>query len=144
MSRLILCCASIFLLASCAHDDEVKTPCPKVSSVQEIPFRDERSADEVYNRLRYDDACESTLHSSLTSLTPMPDPRQMPPEQRFVEGDTALFLLLARHQLDISQLLPVNQATNWERQRMMAYFNYVSSFKNRLQLIKNLNELLDE
>jgi len=118
------------------------TACPIISSVKQIPFRDKRGIDEAYDRLRYDDACEEVLRAALLSLVPMHDPRQVPPDNRVVEGDAALFLLVDKHDLDISQLLPDEQKPNWESRGMTAYFDYVSSYENRVLLVKRLNEQL--
>ncbi|MCC7036142.1 MAG: hypothetical protein IT560_02430 [Alphaproteobacteria bacterium] len=142
MKHFILYSLVLLLTASCASHSDIQKSCPNVSAVREIPFRAGRGIDEAYNRLRYDDFCEASLHTALTSLAPMPDPRQAPPSQRVVEGDVALILLAERHQIDISLLLPEDQIFNWQSHGMDAYFDYVSSYSNRLKVIKRLDDAL--
>lgn len=144
MSRLILSLMMVALTTSCANGGQLSDVCPSVSSVIEIPFRDVRGADLSYNKLRYDTACDKELKNSLTSLVPMKDPRQMPLELRLVEGDTALFILLRRNQIDVLQILPEELKNNWNSQGMATYFEYVSTYKNRLQIIDRLNQLISQ
>ena len=44
----------------------------------------------------FDDGCEVALIGALDNIEKMADPRQMPPDQRFVVGDAALFVSVFR------------------------------------------------
>ncbi|MBI1212272.1 MAG: hypothetical protein GC190_12470 [Alphaproteobacteria bacterium] len=116
--------------------------CPPVSSIHTMPFRGERGEDAAYDKLRFDVRCETTLLRALGSTKPMHDPRQMPIDERFVEGDAALLILIERHNLHVEQVLPESWAARWKEDGMYAYFDYVSTKEGRADVTRRLKSSL--
>jgi hypothetical protein len=108
-----------------------------------MPFRDERGLDVAYDRLRFDDPCETVLIESLGNLQKMRDPRQTPPDERFVVGDAALFILLWRRSWDIEQVLPHEVSAQLKDQGIAAYFDYVATPAGRRAVAARVERLID-
>jgi hypothetical protein len=100
--------------------------CPSVDSIKLLPFHGERGIDYAYDTLRFDEYCQSVLIEALDDLRPMPDPRQMPHDERFAVADAALFTLLDRLSLQIEDVLPREAAARLENDGVRAYFDYVA------------------
>ncbi|MBI1212268.1 MAG: hypothetical protein GC190_12450 [Alphaproteobacteria bacterium] len=133
--------AAIFSAQAEAAEPERPKPCPAVRSIKMMPFRAEHGVDAAYDRLRDDAGCEQLLLDTLTSLKPMADPRQMAPEEGFVEGDAALFVLLERHHLEFEQVLPPEQAEDFRNSGIFAYFAYVATQSGRADVIARTKRL---
>ena len=132
------------LTASCAlsRDVELTTTCPPVESIKTKPFRNERGIDSAYDKLRYDDACEGVLIRSLSNTKKMADPRQMPPDERFVVADAALFVLLERRSIAIEAVVPDEVAKRMNSQGIYAYFDYVASPSGREKVISQARRMI--
>ena len=129
-------------LAACASTPGGESPaCPDVGSIKTIPFHGARAADAAYDRLRFEAACEVVLIQSLENLDSMPDPRQAPPEARFVVSEAALFILLDRRGIDVEAVVPEEVARKMETQGIYAYFDYVATPKGRAWVISRTGEL---
>ncbi len=142
---LPLVCAAQ-LLAACASTAEVDSSasCPEVESIRTMPFREERGIDVAYDRLRFDDACQFVLIRSLDNVKKMADPRQMPPDERFVVSDAALFILLDRRGLAVEAVVPEDVAARMKSQGIYAYFDYVATPAGRNTVISRVRQLIDK
>ena len=125
------------LISSCAlrAGGDTAVACPRVESIKTMPFRGDRGVDPAYDRLRFDGACEGVLVASLSDTQKMADPRQMPPDERFVVSDAALFILLERHGISVESVLPAEVAMRLKSRGILAYFDYVASPAGRDQVI---------
>lgn len=133
------------LAASCASSSDVNVAmaCPSVESIKTMPFRDERGVDGAYDRLRFDDSCEEMLISALSSTQKMADPRQMPPDERFVVADAALFVLLERRGIEVEAVVPEEVSKRMESQGIYAYFDYVASPAGRDRVTSKVRQLVN-
>lgn len=139
----LICAAQLF--GACASAAEVGSAanCPDVESIKTIPFRGERGVDPSFDRLRFDDACEAVLIRSLDNMKKMADPRQMPPDPRFVVGDAALFILLDRKGLAVEAVVPPDVAQRMKGQGIYAYFDYVATPSGRGSVVSRVKRLVD-
>ena len=117
--------------------------CNHLADIRKLPYRDPSDTDPIYEALiAKGEQTYTCLIDKITDTTEMPDPREAPPWQHYVVGDTAVFILvrsiggkddLAREQLLID-MLPFKYRDEWETNGIYAYFNYVSDPKNRREL----------
>lgn len=116
--------------------------CPRADAIKTMPFRDEHGIDAAYDKLRFEDACESELLVSLNDVRTMADPRQMPPDERFTVADAALFILLDRRSLAIEQVLPDDVAARMKGAGISAYFDYVATPQGRSEVVDRAKRLV--
>jgi len=136
--------AAALVLDGCAHEREavVEPRCPPVKALTAIPAGQQRGLDPAFDSLRYDPACETVLLNAVQSNEPMRDPRPVPPEPRFAVGDAALFILLAKHEVALEDVLPAAVADKLPSAGMKAYFDYVAVPLRRAEVVDSFMKIL--
>jgi len=149
MKKVILLIALLLILLaaySASNTDRKKDidTCSEIAKIRIVPFKGEHVDDEAYNKIITNkDSSIDCLLENILNVTPMSDPRQAPPYNGFVVGDTAFFLLSNLTDLKYSEVLPVNVQNKFKKQGIYAYFEYVKSFNNRKQLYQNVKSVIN-
>lgn len=115
--------------------------CPHVRDIKTWSFYDQPGEDTAFDRFRFTSGCDDVLMKSLKSRKAMP---YFWYNQRFIESDAAIFLLLRKYSLQFPDVLPAGEEEAWEHQGIYAYFAYVERRNNRAALIARLLELIND
>lgn len=112
--------------------------CDRLSEIKEIPFKNEKVEDVVYNGLleKGKDVIPCLINK-LTDTTIMKDPRKAPPYSNITIGDIAFFILLDITNLPFEKFLPENVQIEYKMSGVYAYFKYVNCYENRKLLQNN-------
>ncbi|RNF85943.1 hypothetical protein EER27_00420 [Lysobacter psychrotolerans] len=99
----------------------------------ELPFRPtDPILDPVYRLLRdQKDKVRDCLQDSITSTTPMPDPRHMVKADDFTVGDLAYMLLVDYYGIPFAELWPSDARADYEKRGAVAYSTWIRKPGNR-------------
>jgi hypothetical protein len=122
------------------NDDAITANlCDRLSEIREMPFKNEKVDDEVYNGLlKMGSTAIPCLINKLTDTTRMRDPRKTVPYSYLTVGDVAFFVILDISGEPIERFLPERIWKEYEEQGIYAYFRFVENSENRKLLQDNL------
>lgn len=115
--------------------------CPRVRDIKTWSFYDQPGEDTAFDRFRFTSVCDDVLLKSLTSRKAMP---YLWYNQRFIESDAAIFLLLRKYGLQFLHVLPSSEEEGWRQQGIYSYFAYVEERNHRTALIARLLQLIED
>lgn len=116
--------------------------CDRLADIKVIPTFEPTPTDPIYEALvaKGDDAIPCLI-DNITDKREVPDPRySVPIWQHYAVGDTAVFILIEIVDPDpnsealYKEMIPPTYRKEWETNGMYAYFNYVSTARNRKEL----------
>lgn len=84
------------------------------------------------------------LVSCIADQSVMPDPREAPVYLGTTVGDVAFWTFARIAEISIADFLPIEYEKKWEDNGVYAYFEYVATVENRLELQARVSSWLDE
>ena len=140
---LFLVLSAVYIISNIDRKKNIDI-CSEIAKIRTVPFQGEYVDDESYNKIiENKESYIECLLDNILNITPMKDPRKAPPYNGFTIGDMAFFLIVKLNNLKFGAILPVNVQKKLKKQGIYAYFEYVKSFNNRIQLHQNVKSVIN-
>lgn len=132
----------VLALVGCSATS-VEKDCDNLLRIESIPMK--ATYAEILKTQNVQDSkdLDACLADRITDAVVVADPREAPPVQSYMMGDTAFFLLVMKHGWKIEDMIAGPYSSRWKERGIYAYFEYVNVEGNRHALQERVFEALD-